>query len=161
MIEVYLQRHGIAAEAGPGGDDSLRALTAEGNRRLLSILRRARKAGVLPELVLTSPYKRAVETAELAARELGCPGAVQDSRALAPGSSPEAVWDEIRAHRKSVRILLSGHEPLLSQTAAYLLDSPGLRTDFKKGAIIRIDFETAGAAPRGILKWMITPSTAV
>jgi len=161
MIEVYLQRHGIAAESNPEEDDSSRAVTVEGKRRLRCILRRARKAGVRPEVVLSSPYKRAVQTAELAVRELGCPGVVHETKALAPGSSPDEIWDEVRAHRKSARILLSGHEPLLSQTAAYLLDSPGLRIDFKKGALIRIDFETASSAPRGVLKWMITPSTAV
>lgn len=160
MIEVYLQRHGIAEEIGHGGKDSARALTTEGKHRLRIILRRARKSGVHPELILTSPYKRAVETAELAAQVLDCPDAVQQTRALAPESSPEAVWTEIRAHKHAGRMLLSGHEPLLSQTAAYLLDAPGLRLDFKKGAIVRIDFETAGAAPRGVLKWMLTPSTA-
>jgi phosphohistidine phosphatase len=160
MIEVYLQRHGIAEEVGPGGQDSARALTAEGKRRLRAILRRARKSGVNPALILTSPYKRAVETAALAAEALGCACAVQQCRALRPESSPEAVWAEIRSHKKAERILLTGHEPLLSQTAAYLLDSPGLRIDFKKGAIMRIDFESSGPAPRGVLKWMLTPSTS-
>jgi phosphohistidine phosphatase len=160
MIEVYLQRHGIAEETGPGGQDSARALTAEGKRRLRTVYRRARLSGVRPEVILTSPYKRAIQTAELAAKELGCPGGVHETSALTPASRPEAVWDEIRAHRKVKRILLAGHEPLLSQSAAYLLDSPSLNIDFKKGAIIRIDFESAGAAPRGVLKWMITPSTA-
>ncbi len=160
MLEVYLQRHGIAQELGPGGRDADRALTAEGKRKLQSVLGAARKASVRPGLILTSPYKRAVQTAELAAQVLACPGGVLQTDALKPGASPQEAWAEIRRHRQAGRILLAGHEPLFSQLAAYLMDSPGLRVDFKKGAILRIDFETAGAAPRGVLKWMITPSTA-
>lgn len=160
MTEVYLQRHGVAEDGGPGNQDAARALTAEGRRRLRAIYRRARLSGVQPGIILTSPYRRATQTAELAAKALDCPGGVHETQALTPGSRPEAVWAEIQAHRRFRSILLAGHEPLLSQTAAFLLDAPGLRIDFKKGAIIRIDFESLGAAPRGILRWMITPSTA-
>ncbi len=160
MLEVYLQRHGIAEESGPGGQDADRALTAEGKRKLQSVFRAARKADVRPALILTSPYKRAVQTAELAAQVLSCPGGALQTDALKPGASPREAWAEIRLHKKAGRILLAGHEPLFSQLAAYLLDSPGLCVDFKKGAILRIDFASAGAAPRGVLKWMITPSTA-
>lgn len=160
MLEVYLQRHGVAEESSPGGRDSDRALTPEGKRKLRSVLRAAKKAAVRPALILTSPYKRAVQTAELAAQVLTCPGGVLQTDALKPGASPQEAWAEIRAHSHARRILLTGHEPLFSQLAAHLLDSPGLRIDFKKGAILRIDFEPAGAAPRGELKWMITPSTA-
>ena len=70
------------------------------------------------------------------------------------------MWAEIRAHKAAKRVLLASHEPLLGELASYLLDSPSLRIDFKKGAILRIDFASTGAAPRGELKWMITPSTS-
>lgn len=160
MLEVYLQRHGIAEEPGPGGQDAGRALTAEGKRKLRAVLRAARTAAVRPALILTSPYTRAVQTAKLAAQVLTCPGGVLHTDALKPGASPQEAWAEIRSHKQAGRILLAGHEPLFSQLAAYLLDSPGLCVDFKKGAMMRIDFDSAGAAPRGVLKWMITPSTA-
>lgn len=161
MVEVYLLRHGIAEEVGPSGLDADRALTAEGRKKLRQVLQRAKKAGLKPDLVLSSPYRRAVATAELTAEMLGCPYGVMETGVLTPGSRPETVWAEIRAHKQARRIVLAGHEPLFSQLAAYLLDSPGLNVDFKKGAMMRIDFEGTGAAPRGVLKWFITAATAI
>lgn len=161
MLEVYLLRHGIAEDCGPSGRDADRALTAEGRKKLRQVLQRAKKAGVKPELVLSSPYKRALATAELAVEVLGCSHGVMETAVLTPGSRPEQVWAEIRVHRQAGRIVLAGHEPLFSRLAAYLLDSPGLNVDFKKGAMMRIDFEGAGAAPRGVLKWFVTAATAI
>ena len=161
MVEVYLLRHGIAEDVGPSGRDADRALTAEGRKKLRQVLQRAKKAGVRADLVLSSPYKRAVATAELAVELLGCPHGVMETGVLTPGSRPEAVWAEIRGHKQARRIVLAGHEPLFSQLAAYLLDSPSLNVDFKKGAMMRIDFEATGAAPRGVLKWLITAATAI
>ena len=161
MVEVYLLRHGIAEDVGPSGRDADRALTAEGRKKLRQVLQKAKKAGLKPDLVLSSPYKRAAATAELAVEILGCPYGVMETSVLTPGSRPEQVWAEIRAHRQARRIVLAGHEPLFSHLAAYLLDSPGLNVDFKKGAMMRIDFESAGPAPRGVLKWFITAATAI
>ena len=158
MLEVYLLRHGIAEETSRDGRDSERALTPEGKRKLRLTLKRALRGGAKPALILSSPYKRAIETAEIAAQILGCAGGILRIDALKPGAGPGEVWAEIRAHKTAGSLLLAGHEPLFSAVAAYLLDSPGLRIDFKKGAILRIDFESVGPAPRGCLRWMLTPS---
>ncbi len=45
----------------------------------------------------------------------------------------------------------------MSATVAYLSGCPALQVDMKKAALVRIDIERLGAAPRGVLKWMITP----
>jgi phosphohistidine phosphatase len=158
MLEVYLLRHGIAEEFSRDGRDSERALTAEGKRKLRLTLKRALRGGAKPALILSSPYRRAIETAEIAAQILGYAGGVIKTDALKPGATPEEVWSEIRSHRNAGSMLLSGHEPLFSHATAYLLDSPGLRVDFKKGAVVRIDFEAVGPAPRGCLRWMLTQS---
>jgi phosphohistidine phosphatase SixA len=54
-------------------------------------------------------------------------------------------------------LLLAGHEPLLGMTVGYLLGVPALQVDLKKAALVRIDQESFGGAPRGVLKWMLTP----
>ena len=69
-MQIYILRHGIAEDAGPGQSDSERALTSEGKKKLRNVLRAAHEAGVTPALILTSPLKRAVQTAELAAEIL-------------------------------------------------------------------------------------------
>ena len=178
---IYVLRHGIAEEAAPGSSDEARALVPEGSRKLRSVLRVAKAAGVSPSIILTSPYKRAVQTAQLAAETLSFEGELIQTKALAPESSPEQVWGEVRLHKHASEVLLSGHEPLLSQTIAFLLAAPSLQVDLKKGALacVQIDrfgaqpfvrhwngkhghlacvqIDRFGAQPRGVLLWLITP----
>jgi phosphohistidine phosphatase len=155
-MEIYILRHGIAEEARPGVSDVDRALTETGRQKLRRVLERARAAGVAPSLILTSPLRRAVETADIAAQVLLCNKVVQ-SDALVPGSTPEEVWGAICAQRRADALLLSGHEPLLGMTVACLLGAPALQIDLKKAALVRIDLESLSGEPRGILKWMLTP----
>ncbi len=159
-MEIYLLRHGIAEDAAPGMPDSARALTAEGRDKLRRVLKRARQADVAPSLVLSSPYRRALETAEVAAETLGYEGRVVQTGALVPNASPHDLWEEIRTRRGEAAILLASHEPLMSAAAAYLLGCPGLQLEMKKAALLRTDCERFGGDPRCMLKWMLTPAVA-
>jgi phosphohistidine phosphatase len=156
-VQIYLLRHGIAENSTP---DSERALTAEGREKLRRVLARARAADVAPSLILTSPYRRAVETADVAVEVLGYQGKVVKTRALVPEASPFDTWEEIRKRPDESAILLASHEPLMSSLAAFLLASPGLMVDMKKAALVRLDCERFGPEPKGVLKWMLTPATA-
>ena len=159
-MEVYLLRHGIAEDHAASGRDADRVLTEEGKRKLQKVLDRARKAGVNPTLILSSPLVRAIETAQIAAEALEYKSEIARSNALLPNAAPRDVWAEIRAHRDEPSILLAGHEPLFSQTVAYLLGSTRAMVEFKKGALIRVDFAALGAEPRGVLEWMLTPKVS-
>jgi phosphohistidine phosphatase len=156
-MRIYLLRHGIADNATP---DSERALTAEGREKLRRVLARARAADAVPSLILSSPYRRALETAEIAAEVLGYQGKVVKTPALVPDSSPFDTWEEIRKRPDEPAILLASHEPLMSSLAAFLLASPALLVDMKKAALVRVDCERTGPEPKGVLKWMLTPATA-
>lgn len=160
MSEIYILRHGIAEPYRPGHNDAERALTAEGRKKLRTVLGVARLAGLAPALILTSPYRRALETAALAARVLTYQGELLQTAALAPDSSPQKVWEELRIHRGAESLLLVGHEPLFSQLTAHLLGAPSLLVDFKKGALVRIDVDSFGLQPRGVLRWFLTPKLA-
>lgn len=155
-MELYLLRHGIAEDRAPSGRDADRRLTDEGKKKLERVLERAFQAGVSPSLILSSPLKRAVETAEIAARELHYKGDVARTDALTPDSSPSDVWAEVRGQREQGSILLAGHEPLFSHTVAYMLGSTHAMIDFRKAALVRIDFTSLGVEPRGVLQWMLT-----
>ena len=156
-MELYLFRHGIAEDAGPGLPDPRRALTDEGKKKVSEVVKAVRRAGVEPSLIVSSPYVRAVETAQIAALGFGYQGDIIRTEALVPFGSPEKVWAELRDYREERAILLAGHEPLLSSLAAYLLASPALQVEMKKAAMVRIDVESLGAAPHGILRWIVTP----
>jgi len=160
-MELYLLRHAIAEDHAASGRDADRKLTPEGLDKLRRVAKFARGAGVAPALILSSPYVRAVETAAAAARELDYQGDIVQTARLTPGESPEDVWEEVRAHARggdgADSILVVGHEPLFSATASWMLGSARIMIDFRKAALVRIDFETLGAEPRGVLRWMITP----
>jgi phosphohistidine phosphatase len=156
-MELYILRHGIAEDEKPGQRDSERALTDEGRRKLREVLRVAERAGLNPDLMISSPYLRAVQTAEVAKDVLRYKGTLSQTPALIPSSEPATVWHEVRTHRDASSIILVGHEPLLSQVVGYMLGAPALQVDLKKAAIVRIDLDNFGAHPRGVLKWMLTP----
>lgn len=159
-MEILLLRHGIAADARPGQPDAERALTGEGKQKLRSMFRRLHKAGVRPALILTSPYLRARQTAEIAREILAPDTIIVPARALAPASAPQEAWDEIRLYANQPSVLCSSHEPLCSQLAAFLLGAPELAVDFKKGALMRVDVEAASPRPRGTLRWLVSPRLA-
>lgn len=160
MQQVYLLRHGVAEKERPGLSDADRALTQEGRRKLRQVLKAAEKAQVQPSLVLSSPLKRAIETAEIAQEILGYKDEILRTKVLLPGSSAEQVWDEIRVHRDEPALLLVGHNPLFAELSGYLLGSSEMRLDFKKGALLRIDFEAFRAQPKGTLRWYLTAKVA-
>lgn len=156
-MKIYILRHGIAEDAQGSQPDSERALTPEGKKKLRSVLRAAMAAGVSPSLILTSPFRRAVQTAQIASEVFNYKGDMLQTKTLEPGSNPRVVWDEIRVHKDETEILLAGHEPLFSSLTAYLLGCPGLQIDYKKGALACVEIDRFTAEPHGVLKWMLTP----
>src|SRR5258708_4070556 len=138
-MELYILRHGIAEEGKPGQRDSERALTDEGRKKLREVLRVAQRAGLNPDLMISSPYLRAVQTAEVAMDVLKYKGTLSQTPVLIPSSEPPAVWHEVRTHRDASSLMLVGHEPLLSQVVGYVLGAPSLLVDMKKAALVRID----------------------
>ena len=156
-MEVYLLRHGIAEDAHSGMSDADRALTQDGRRKLRRALEAAAQADVRPSLILTSPLKRAIETAEIAEEALGYKGKLVRTQALSPGSNPQEAWAEIRSRRNESAIMLVGHNPLFGALGGYLIGAPDAQIDMKKGAILRIDFEHFPPQPRGTLRWLLIP----
>jgi phosphohistidine phosphatase len=159
-MEIYLLRHGAAEMARRGHPDSERALTEEGREALRRVMRRAQAAGVQPGAILSSPYRRAVETAEIAAAALQFPDQIERTQALQPEASPYDVWEEIRTRHSERAILLASHEPLMSSLGALLLGSPALSIDMKTATLLRVDCEGFGPQPKAVLKWMLTPAMA-
>jgi phosphohistidine phosphatase len=156
-MELYLFRHGVAEDAKPGRPDAERALTDEGKKKVADVVKTAHRAGVDPSLIVSSPYRRAIETARLAVEGFGYKRDIVRTETLVPHGSPEKVWAELRDYREEPAILLAGHEPLMSQLVTYLLSAPGLRVEMKKAALVRIDVESLGPRPHGTLRWMLTP----
>ena len=156
-LELYLVRHGIAAERGPEyPDDSKRPLTGEG----ISALRKEAKAlaalGVSFDLIISSPLTRTRQTAEVLSEHLAGETDVVLSEALAPAGSPAAVMHEVAKHPRRTRLALVGHEPNIGELAGQLIGAR-LPIPFKKGAICRIDFDVLPPKTPGRLVWFVPP----
>ncbi len=159
-MEVYILRHGIAESRSPGGTDAERRLTQEGRQKLRQVLIRAKAAKVRPSLILTSPLVRAVETAAIAAEVLGYGREIEQSDVLLPSSSCQAVWRELRRRAEEPAVLLAGHEPLLGETASYLLGSSRVIFALKKGALVCLEVDPLRGEPQGVLHWLLVPKLA-
>lgn len=157
---IHILRHGKAESSTPGTSDAQRRLTPEGRDAVRAVLRRARYAGVSVELLLASPYVRAVQTAEIAGEVLAYQGETLLTSALVPSGSPSQIWEELRGHSGAGQVLIVGHEPLLSQLAAFLLSAPALRLDLPAGGLVSISVEQWRPQPAGVLRWMLTPALA-
>jgi len=153
-MEIDLLRHGAALAAAPGASDTDRALSAEGREQVRDVLERAREAGVKPSLILTSPYLRAVQTAQIAVEILGYAGDVVSSRGLEPERSPFDLWDELRTRGGDGEILLVGHQPLLGDVASILL---GKGVGIGTGTMVRIHVPELVPEPAASLQWVIQP----
>ncbi len=159
-MQIYLLRHAIAEDGKPGQADRDRALVPEGRKKLKDVLRLAYQADCAISLVLTSPYRRARETADMVTELLAPDAPVVETDTLEPNAQPSDVWGEIRVHQHTDSVLLVGHEPLLSSIMAFFLNSPAMRVEMKKSALVRMDVDSFGAQPHATLRWMITPKIA-
>src|ERR1051326_3095816 len=159
-MEIYILRHGEAQPRSEGVPEADRKLTPKGRRDVEGVAQLARAAKVQPDVVLSSPYSRAKETAEIAIRAFDAKPNLAETTALLPESSLKQVWKEIKSRSKSGQLLLVGHEPQLSALVAYLLGAPELRVDLKKGGLVRIQMDRLAAEPHGELKWILTPGLA-
>lgn len=156
-LELYLIRHGIAAERGDDyPDDSKRPLTSNGIARLRVEAKALDALGIAFDQILSSPLTRTKQTTDVLVESMKSKPSVAYVDALAPAGTPSAVMQEIAKHAKKARVALVGHEPNLGELAARLI---GARTplEFKKGAICRIDFEVLPPKGTGTLRWFVTP----
>jgi phosphohistidine phosphatase len=157
-FELYLIRHGLAAERGENyPDDTKRPLTSRGIQKLRREAKALNALDVSFDVILTSPLVRARQTAEALASVLRVPPPVINAPSLAPGGTHNAIIDELakQSHRRK-KMAVVGHEPGIGELAARLL---GLRkpVEFKKGGICRIDVTALPPTGPGQLRWLLTP----
>jgi phosphohistidine phosphatase len=157
MLELYLIRHGVAAERGKEWpDDSKRPLTPDGITRLRKSARGLNALGIGFDQIVTSPLVRTRQTADVFAEELKDHPPIAASDALAPAGSSASVIQEITRHVRKARVALVGHEPNLGELAAQLIGAR-MPLDFKKGGMCRIDFDMLPPKGTGMLRWFLTP----
>jgi phosphohistidine phosphatase len=156
-FELYLIRHGIAAERGENfPDDTKRPLTNEGVQKLRKEAKALIALDITLDVILTSPLVRARQTAELVAAAFRNPPPIVTMASLAPGSAHNAIIEDLSKQHRRHQIALVGHEPGIGELAGRLIGSRR-PVEFRKGAICRIDVAALPPAGPGQLRWFLTP----
>ena len=139
-MELYIMRHGIAEEVSTTGRDRDRLLTEDGKENSREAGKALRKIGVTFEVIFSSPYPRAWQTAEAVAKEIGLTNLLQELQELGAESTATDALQKLSAAVKGhASILIVGHEPILSQLISLLLSgSSSLSIAMKKGAVCKL-----------------------
>lgn len=155
ITHLFFTRH---ADAGSSvdyqGPDNERALTEVGVLRTERVAAHIAQGPVRPDVILTSPFVRAAQTAAILAQELEMKDYVRDEALLAPGFNIDDLRQILAHFVGTSRIVLVGHEPDFSIVISQLIG--GGTIEMKKGAIARVDI-TDPVTPAGILKWLAPP----
>ena len=164
-MEMYVLRHAIAVPHGAPGyeKDSERPLTEKGAKKMDRIARVLNRLGIECDVILTSPFPRALQTAEIVAKELGAMKSLVLTDHLAVGGDPERLIAEMQAnHSAADRIMIVGHEPYLSLLTSVLLTGHSdLDIIMKKGGIAKLRIGELTYGRCATLEWLLTPSSII
>jgi phosphohistidine phosphatase len=156
---LLLVRHADAGERDPAQwpDDALRPLTEKGRKVHAKVARALRDLGVVPEAVLTSPWLRAAQTAEILVQGLGlAPAAPCPALAAAPDLA--ALAAAVGPRKGKAAVALVGHSPWIEELAALLLAGgpKGIAVDFPKSGVLCVEADRV-EAKGGALRFFLRP----
>jgi phosphohistidine phosphatase len=136
-MELYILRHGKAEKIIPdGGSDADRQLTGRGIKDVKKIAGWLRSSGIRFDVIGTSPLIRAAGTAELIAADLQNPHRPEIWKSLEPGGDLDRLKQDIHASGSEGRVLIVGHEPMLSTLIGEVIAGRGTaRVVLRKGGL--------------------------
>lgn len=163
-MNLFLLRHGLAADLGDPGlpkdlQDAARQLTAKGKQKLWRITEALQALEIQPDVVISSPLRRATQTAQIVTEALELRKKLILTDNLAPGGSPKALVEQINELGPRVKnILLVGHEPYLSKLIALLCaGNTSAALELKKGGLAKLALPKLRYARCATLAWLLTP----
>ena len=155
-MTLYFLRHASAGQhiANPKKDEK-RGLDQDGIEQCRLVGRALAAMEIQVDAIISSPLKRAGQTAALVANEMGHEGKLQ----LDPALRPEATFSQFRElvarHAKADAIMVVGHNPNLSEfvgrTISHGMGECGI--SLRKGAVAQVDMKRNSA----VLRWCLTP----
>jgi phosphohistidine phosphatase len=158
-MQLYIVRHGIAVDREDPRcpPDPERYLTEEGVEKTKEVAKGVAALGMTADLFLTSPYVRAVQTAEIFASALDyAKQKIRRSELLLPGAEPSFLFRELAKDKQASSVFLFGHAPHLDDVIATALGSKRHVTALKKAGVAMIELKRI-SPPIGMLVWLATP----
>jgi len=154
---LYLVRHGIAVDRSDPKcpPEAERPLTARGVQKTRSAALGLRAMGAKPDVLITSPLVRAVQTAEIFAEALGFPvDKIRVNDSLKPAGNPAEIIREM-SHIRAKEVACFGHAPHVDLTIAQLAGARAPFTELKKAGVACLERASAHGAWQ--LLWVVTP----
>lgn len=163
-MNLYIIRHAIAVEEGTPEyeEDSQRPLTDKGKKKMRQIAKGLRALGVDFDLILSSPYVRARETAEILADVFKTRKSVEMSENLVPMGDPDLLIAEMNEKYSVDSIALVGHEPQLTHLIGLLVSANAVvDITLKKGGVCCLAADDLHHKRKAALEWLLTPGILV
>lgn len=156
---IYIVRHASAGQhlTNPKKDEK-RPLDADGIQQCGVLGRALAALNAQPDVIISSPLKRATQTASLIGNELGYEGKLLLETALRPEASFADFRRMLDKYAKYEAVMVVGHNPSISEFMARMITKSGCeaQVDFKKGAVARVETVRHSAT----LNWFFTPKLA-
>jgi phosphohistidine phosphatase len=153
---VYFLRHASAGQhdVNPKKDEK-RPLDQDGIDQCGYVGRALAAMDVQVDAVITSPLKRATQTAALVANEIGYEAKLQIEDGLRPAATFVDFRKLLAKYDRFEAIMVVGHNPNLSEFLGRVISGETGKNgvDLKKGAVARVEV----ARQRGVLQWCVTP----
>ena len=161
-MNLFILRHGIAVDPGTHGyeNDSERPLIPKGERRLRAAAMAMKKLELTFDLILSSPFIRAKQTAEIIAEELKLNKRLEFSDELASGGSSKTLIQKLSGWEPAPEnVLLVGHEPSLSRLISLLVSGgANAAIEMKKGGLCKLETTELRHGQCARLAWLLTPA---
>jgi phosphohistidine phosphatase len=158
-MQLYIVRHGIAIdrEDPKCPPDPERYLTEEGVEKTQQVAKGIAALGATADLLMSSPYVRAMQTAEIFAHALEYPEQkIRRTDLLLPGSEASLFYRELAKDKQSSTVFCFGHAPQLDDLLAVGLGLKHHLTSLKKAGVALLELKRV-SPPSGQLVWLATP----
>jgi phosphohistidine phosphatase len=158
-MTVYFLRHASAGKKMLNSQkDERRPLDEEGVLQARYIGRMLAALDVQVECIISSPLKRALQTASLVANELAFENPVHTEDALRPEATFDQFQEMLADYRKHEAVIVVGHNPSFTEFFSKTIseNSGTAQVEFKKGAVAKIELRGRS----GTLHWLVTPRIA-
>lgn len=160
-MHLLVIRHAIALEredfAKTGRPDSDRPLTDTGRRRMRKNSRGLQRIAPHPDLIATSPWLRAAETARIIAETLGVER-METLDLMIPDRHPRDLAAWLNEHSDLATVAVVGHEPHVGELVTWLVGGKGSAFEFKKGGVCLLRIDDKVDAGSAVLQWHLTPA---
>lgn len=160
-MEVILFRHGIAVNREDWrGEERDRPLAPEGFDRTKEAAQGLEALKVDPDVLLSSPLRRARQTAEIVKEALKSRVALELADELLPEEPPDRLLLRLAKLPSDALVLCVGHEPHLSATVSAMISGgPAASVEMKKAGACCVRFVEAPKPGAGTLRWLLLPGT--